>query len=307
MPFPYATTDPKCMTDSGYIYCISTNTDGPPTVDGYFAPISSSGVGAWVPTAAPPTTTAGCSSVAGFAYCFGGGNCPPRGPDSDCYSPSYFAPLTSAGIGAWQATTQLPTAVFAAYATAGSYVYYLSTPVFFASVSPDGIGPWKTTTNYPEPTYAANCFSDSGYLYCAGPAANHSYVAQTGASNQKAFRLENPPPFPRSEYLGPADGSGFVMSNGVSAGAPTFTKDIDEAFVFNCASQASTPAGCTTTVTGSDPGFNYGVTVWYPCKNQTRTDTNCCFLPKVGYDTPFEEWCISIGSNSFIIADQIQL
>jgi hypothetical protein len=297
------------MIDSGYIYCVSRNPADATSPDAYYAPISSNGIGAWVPTAGPPTNTAGCSSAGGFAYCVGGGNCPPDGPYSDCYSPSYFAPLTASGIGTWQATTALPTAASAGQATAGSYIYTLSVPVFFASVSAEGIGPWKTTTNYPRSKSAATCVSTGGYLFCAG-AASGVYSARIGVSNPQALELENPPPFPRSDYLGPAwvdDGGCSVSQDGVFAGAPCFSGDIDEAFVFDCASQASTPDGCKTTVVSSDTRYNFDVTVWYPCANSTGTDTNCCFLPSVGYDTAFKDWCISVGSNSFIIAKQLTI
>ena len=308
--FPRVTLAPQCVTDSGYVYCISESLEAPIAIDAYFAPVSSSGVGTWRPTAGPPTVTQHCTSAGGFIYCFGGGNCAPAGPSSDCYSPSYFAPLTPSGIGAWKATTELPTAVSATYATAGSYIYYLSVPVFFAKVSADGIGLWQTTTNYPGSAYPSNCFSSGDYLYCASPAANGSFAAKIGASNPRAFHLENPPPFPRAEYLGPAwtDGSGgcSVSSNGVFAGAPCFTRNIDDAFVFDCASNASTPAGCKTTVVSSNPAYNFDVTVWYPCKDRTAADANCCFLPSVGYEMPFDDWCISVGANSFIIASQIE-
>jgi hypothetical protein len=95
--------------------------------------------------------------------------------------------------------------------------------------------------------------------------------------------------------------------NGVSAGAPCFTKDIDQAVVFDCLSEAKTAAGCKKTVVSSDPAYNYELTVWYPCPNKASSDTNCCFLPTLGYTTPFNDWCISVGSNSFVIADQIAL
>ena len=92
-PFPHVMSGPTCMTDSGYIYCLSANPDGSLAPEAYYASLSSNGVGAWTRTAAPPTRTEGCSSIGGYAYCFGGGGCPPDGPGSDCYSPSYFAPL----------------------------------------------------------------------------------------------------------------------------------------------------------------------------------------------------------------------
>jgi len=304
-PFPEDTA--QCMTDSGYIYCVTRSS--PP--DAYYAPLSSSGVGTWTPTAGPPTITQGCTSAGGYVYCFGGGGCAPTGPASDCYSPSYFAPLTASGIGTWKTTTDLPTAVSATYATAGSYIYYLSIPVFFAPVSADGIGPWQTTTNYPDSTYPANCVSSEASLYCASPLTNSSYFAQIGAPNPQALQLENPPPFPRSEYMCPAwnsRGSCRVTANGVTVGALCPGKNIDEAFVFNCASQAATSAGCTTTVLSSNTAYNFDVTVWYPCPNQTTSDTNCCFLPAVGYgSTPFNAWCSSIGSDSFIIAEPITM
>jgi hypothetical protein len=231
-------------------------------------------------------------------------------PGTDCYSRSYFAPLTASGIGAWQATAPLPTSVSANYATGGNYIYYLSIPVFFASVSAAGIGPWQTTTNYPRSLYPSDCFSSGAYLYCANPVGGGSYFAQIGGPNPQALQLENPPPFPRSSYLVPAwdNGSGgSVTVHGVTAGAPIFNNNIDDAVVFDCASQASTSAGCTTTVVSSNTAYNYDLTIWYPCKSPSPADTNCCFLPAVGYSTPFNDWCISVGSNSFIIANKIPM
>jgi len=308
-PLPAPWSNPKCMESAGYVYCIgSVISDVTP--EAYFAPISSSGVGAWTRTEAPPTFTQGCSAIGGYAYCFGAGNCPPRGPQGDCYSPSYFAPLGANGIGTWKVTTELPTAVSASYVTAGSYIYYLSIPVFFANVSQDGIAAWKTTTNYPDALYGDGCISNSGYLYCAGPGANAAYFAQIGARNPQALQLRNPPPFPRSDYLVPAWNHGdgcMVSANGVTAGEPCFSNDIDGAFIFDCASRARTPAGCKTTVVSSDVTYNYDVTVWYPCPNDAGADTNCCFLPSVGYDTPINDWCVSTGSNAFIIASKINL
>jgi hypothetical protein len=309
-PFPYA-GNPECMTDSGYIYCTSRKPDPPYEHEAYYAAISSSGVGAWATTAPPPTATAGCASTGGYAYCFGGGGCAPQGPGNDCYSPSYYAPLTASGIGTWKTTTELPTAVFSNYAITDSYMFSLSSPVFFASVSADGIGPWQMTTSYPKSLGPSNCFSSGTNLYCAHATTTGSYFAQIGAPNPKAFQLEDPPPFPRSEYLGAAwsnGGGGSVSGPGFFAGAPIYHKNIDEAAVFNCASQAATPAGCKTTVVSpTNTAYNYDLTVWYPCTSQTPENTNCCFRPALGYPDPFFAWCSSIGSNSFIVAKQIKL
>jgi hypothetical protein len=313
-PFPHGTVAQYCMIDAGYIYCISTDPNASTaTPDAYYAPIASSGVGAWTQTAAPSTWTAACSAVGGYAYCFGGGDCPPSGPGGDCYSPSYFAPLTANGIGAWKATTQLPTAAWYNTASAGSYIYYLSIPIFYASVSSDGIGPWQTTTNYPDSSYPSACTSSNGYVYCANQTAGASYFAQIGVPDPKALQLQNPPPFPRSQYLAPAcnaEGSVSVSTpSGGTVGAPLLQNDIDDAVVFDCASQAATAAGCTTTVTSpNEPSTcNYQMTIWYPCPNSASADTNCCYLPAVGYPQPFNAWCSSTGSNSFIISQEMSL
>jgi hypothetical protein len=309
-PFPHATDEAQCMTNSGYLYCVASSVGNTRMPEAYFAPVSSSGIGAWTQTAAPPISTSNCFAIDGYAYCLGIGNCPPAGPNSDCYSPTFYAPLGAQGIGTWKKTSEIPAAVSAVSASAGSYIYYFSIPVFYASVSADGIGPWKTTTNYPDSSYPAGCVSSGGYLYCGSQTANGSYFAQLGASNPRALHLENPPPFPRSEYLGPAwlNGGGcMVSSNGVSAGAPCFTKNIDEAVVFDCASQAKTAAGCKTTVVSSNTAYNFDVTIWYPCPNDPGADANCCFLPAVGYDKPFDGWCSSTSSESFIISDKMTL
>jgi len=301
-PFPNANVS-RCVASAGYIYCLSDTA--------YYAPLSSSGVGAWTQTSGPPTNTRGCVAVGGYAYCFGGGNCPPSGPDSDCYSPSYYAPLSAAGIGPWKTTTALPTAVSANFASAGSYLYYLSIPVFAAQVSSDGIGPWETATNYPHSLYPSGCVSSDDYLYCANSAPNSSYSAQVGMPDPFRLHLANPGPFPRSEYLISAwqnGGGSSATSNGVFAGAPQFGENIDEAVVFNCADTAAKPSGCQTTVVSPEnTSYNYDVTIWYPCAGATGTNTNCCFLPAVGYSTPFQAWCASTDSGSFIITKPIEL
>jgi hypothetical protein len=190
-------------------------------------------------------------------------------------------------------------------------VYYLSIPVFAARVSSSGIGAWETATNYPRSLYPANCFSTADYLYCASPLPSSSYFAQVGVANTTSLRLVNPPSVPRSQYLVPAgsDGSGgFVESNGVYAGGPQFGLNIDESVIFDCAAAAATSSGCQTTVisTGSVP-YNTDMTIWYPCANAGTATTNCCFLPKIGYTTPFNAWCASTDTGSFIITQAMKL
>jgi len=289
----FPTADPSgCVASGGYIYCLS----GTP----YYAPLSASGIGTWMPTQGLPTNTQGCTAVGGYIYCFGGGNCN-SGPGHDCYSPSYYAPLTEAGIGVWKTTTPLPTAVSATFVSAGSYVYYLSIPVFAARVSSSGIGPWETATNYPSSLYPSNCFSTADYVFCANPVASSSYFAQVGVANPSSLRLVNPPSVPRSQYLTPA----WINEGGASTGgvgAPVFGKNIDEAVIFNCAAAAATSSGCQSTVISPEnTNYNYDMTIWYPCTNAGTATTNCCLLPKIGYPTPIDAWCASTDKGSFII------
>ena len=173
-PYPYLVA-PHCMTDSGYIFCVSPHYNGTAytdAADSYFAQLSAAGVGNWTLSSQPPAYTAGCSASGGYAYCFGGGPCSPPGP---CPSPSYYAPLSPDGVGVWTRTTSLPASGWANYVTGGSYVYYFTSPspnsspsYFLAHLSSNGIGPWTTsTTPYPE-VGPMSCVVYGAYLYCIG-------------------------------------------------------------------------------------------------------------------------------------------
>jgi hypothetical protein len=94
--YPYAVEFPQCMTDSGYVYCVTRQANSTAN-DSYFAPLSNSGVGNWTASSKLPSSLTACAASGGYAYCTGGANCPPPGP---CPSPSYFAPLSPDGVGA---------------------------------------------------------------------------------------------------------------------------------------------------------------------------------------------------------------
>jgi hypothetical protein len=297
-----------CVASAGYIYCRWDSRDSPV----YYAPLSASGIGTWQTTGTPPTDTHGCVSDGGYIYCFGGALCPSGDPDGDCYSPSYYAPLTSKGIGDWKSTSPLPTAGFAQYVNAGSYVYVLSTPPFAARLSANGIGAWETVANYPNGLQPQGCISTADHIYCARKGTNSSYFAEVGVANPTGIHLVNPPPGPRTKYLevSPIDGrGGSVIVDGVMVGAPRFGRNIDQAIQFDCAADAATPAGCQKTIVNpEDATYNYDLTLWHPCPNAPDATTNCCFQPKLGYDnSPFYAWCASTDSGSFIVTQPIPL
>ena len=299
------------MVSASYIYCIEDAFNGTDYVGGseaYYASLSAGGIGSWVQTNAPPTTTAGCLAIGGYAYCFGGGQCVPE--PGDCYTPSYSSSLSPNGIGKWNQTTELPTAVGANYVAAGSFIYYLSVPVFYSLVTNGSIGAWETTTNYPD-GYGGPCALYSGYLYCMSSTNDNFYLSQVGAPNPSAFVLLNPPPYPRSEYLAPAwSGAGGcgVSSGGRFSGAPCFSYNIDDAVIFDCAVAAATFAGCQTTVVSpTDTTYNYNLTIWYPQYSASFPDTNCELKPTFGSPSPIYAWCISISQDSFIVAQQVTM
>jgi len=176
-PFPQPEFDSRCVTDSGFIYCLTLHYNGtgyvnPPEV--YYAQLSAGGVSDWALTNSPPSMTAGCSTGGGYMYCFGGAPCPPLGPD--CPSPSYFALLSSNGAGTWSNTTDLPTAGYAAYAEADSYFYYFAGPGYFTGTSPGGFGQWQTPAPYPG-NGPDTCVGYATYIYCIGVYDGDVYFA----------------------------------------------------------------------------------------------------------------------------------
>jgi hypothetical protein len=307
-PLPSDLNVLECMTGSNAIYCIVTDPDSGAR-GARFAPISSAGIGAWSTTTPPPANSQGCVGIGDYAYCFGGSDC--ASFEQVGYCPSSFAPLSAGGIGTWETTTALPSSVSAQIAVAGSYIYYLSVPVLFAPVSASGIGAWQTTTNLPEvfdnpgATLPNTCFASNGYLYCGNPAVGSTFFAQLGVPNPQALQLQNPPPYAQAEYLAPdGENGGAATVNGT--GAPVFSDDIDQAAILDCKSSAATAGGCTTTVKGTDAMLDYTLTVWYPCNGPTPSDANCCYqaaVPDVA--TVRNAWCISVGGNSFLVANEI--
>jgi hypothetical protein len=167
---------------------------------------------------------------------------------------------------------------------------------------------WATTTDFPDSMLASTCFSNGAYVYCISPGNNNSYFAKIGVPSSDSIQVENPPPYSVASYLGPSwteSGScGESCNGGPLSGGPCMCWTLDCAYVFDCASEAATSKGCTTTVVSTgNTAYNYQMTIWYPCKDTPSSDTNCCYQPNNGcWNSPEYGWCISTGSNSFIIS-----
>jgi len=101
--YPEGVLFPSCFAAGGYVYCVggADSNDNPVSTD-YFAPLSSSGVGAWTQTTAYKLSASGqaCAVSSGLAYCVGG-----EEADGTYTAAAYYASLSSGGIGAW---SQMP-------------------------------------------------------------------------------------------------------------------------------------------------------------------------------------------------------
>jgi len=190
----------SCVAWSGFIYCVGGQHDGlPASSDTYFAPLSSSGIGAWkVTTSYPeavggfaggPRATISCVASASYIYCLGGGG-------------AYFAPLSQSGIGGWEQTTNYNLAGYnyinyqgqvngQTCVTMSGYIYCIAggglygSPInetFYAQLNSSGIGSWARTTSYPINDTRFACTILSGVVYCIGGETYKSVVYHASLS-----------------------------------------------------------------------------------------------------------------------------
>jgi len=206
--YPVAVAGGQCVISRGYIYCIGGTTydlDTPTSGGGhavnssYYAPISSSGIGAWTKTTSYPTKiqNQACVASSGYVYCVAGsdGTYTPGGyvgAGCACYTPTsavYYATLSSGGIGQWIRVADYPDPVtsLACAILADSNVYCVggfiasgkgrsTASVNFAPASPSGMGPWTSGTNYPVTVTEMGCVISGGYIYCVN-AENQTYYS----------------------------------------------------------------------------------------------------------------------------------
>jgi N-acetylneuraminic acid mutarotase len=108
--YPLAVDSTSCNAYQGYIYCVAGETEvgtdqNSPVTDVYYAALSSSGIGPWQGALSYPTALAApaCAQDSGYVYCVGGF-------DSNLYSSTdtYYAPLSSSGVGSWANATPYP-------------------------------------------------------------------------------------------------------------------------------------------------------------------------------------------------------
>ncbi|HKW03948.1 MAG TPA: hypothetical protein VJN71_01495 [Nitrososphaerales archaeon] len=88
---------------------------------------------------------------------------------------------------------------------------------------------------------------------------------------------------------------------------PCTTEELTGAFIFNCASEAATSAGCAAQVAsalaGSDLPSSYTITVWYPYSNQPAQPAGAnCKYSVMGDTAPPYGYCYSVNSTAFVLS-----
>ncbi|MGA2664922.1 MAG: hypothetical protein ABSF83_08265 [Nitrososphaerales archaeon] len=166
----------SCVTSEGYLYCIGGKDGSGTTNATVYADIADLGIKPW--SAGPDypllINSEACVSSDGYVYCVGGEGA--YGPGNDTSS-TYFASLSSSGIGPWKSTTRYPVAAEHLSCVASSgYLYCLGgtatgaapEPAYFASLSGSGVGSWQATTQYPGAVEDQACVAASSTVYCVG-------------------------------------------------------------------------------------------------------------------------------------------
>jgi hypothetical protein len=192
-PYPTSIAGESCVTSGGYIYCVSgiNGSLGPrPTQSVYYAPLSSSGIGAWSRTTNYPVgmIALSCTASGGYAYCVGGSETVGT-LESNLV---YYAPLSSSGVGAWAQTTNYPVTVAdESCAASGSYIYCVGgwtalgprevNATYSAPLSSGGVGSWSPGPVYPlggqSNDTTLSCSTMAAYLYCVGGDSSSVYYA----------------------------------------------------------------------------------------------------------------------------------
>ncbi len=179
-PYPVAVQSSSCVAANGYLYCIGgflsnfTVKSGNITMkelqhsnQTYFAPLTDSGIGAFLSSTPYPMAASGLECVPGngYIYCGGAGS-------------AYYAPISSNGIGTWDEATNNSAPMQNSYCSSfNGYIYCISASMvgnassaYYARLSGTGIGAWQVATPYPALINKLNapysCPIYDGYIYC---------------------------------------------------------------------------------------------------------------------------------------------
>ncbi len=241
--YPDAVTYDSCSAYRGYIYCVGDWF--PPSNQTHYTKITNNGIGNWTATTSYPIPFywGGCAINNGYIYCVGGAQIVhPFGEpkaDEEVFSDiaashrntslTYYAPVSSNGIGQWKETTTYP-AVFTMGGCSiyNNYIYCVAGlpenhNVYYAPVSNSGIGEWLATTSVPIDMIQGGCAIHDGYIYCIGSrdpttAGNQSWYApilKNGSVGNWTAATPFPIPFYGDSYCEiPGSGGGWTSGGG---------------------------------------------------------------------------------------------
>jgi len=201
-PYPTAVHNQACSISGGYIYCVGGDDDGNEFDQAYYARIlTSNEVGSWIATTPYPyyIEDQACDAYNGYIYCVGG-----WAAGGAHISYTYFAPLSSEGIGTWTASTPYPinTSDHKSCSISNGYIYCaggyneisvanssIVNSTYYAPVSQNGFGAWLQGQDYPGAWRSMSAISYNDYVYYIGGyndkksrCTNSVYYAMTNAS-----------------------------------------------------------------------------------------------------------------------------
>lgn len=115
------------------------------------------------------------SNFTNYIYCVGTAT-----QDSNS---TYYAPISNAGIGGWNQTTDYPVPIFAdGCSISNGYIYCVGSPglgvnettnvsvklAYYTGISSSGLNAWAPTTSYPQLLLDGGCSTANNYIYCVG-------------------------------------------------------------------------------------------------------------------------------------------
>jgi hypothetical protein len=173
----------SCVNGTATIYCIGGIGYNDTVVSNvYSATVSTSGLSGWTADTPYPQAigSQSCVSYQGYVYCVGG----EYNYAGDDVASSYFAQLTSTGVGMWEPTTSYPVPIDSlTCAPSSGYIFceggenetdgtnatlVQSNSAWYAQLTASGIGTWKQTTAYPQGVFFPTCTATSTEIYCVG-------------------------------------------------------------------------------------------------------------------------------------------
>jgi hypothetical protein len=238
--YPFRVSYQSCSAYRGYMYCVGDWWYYEQNATEY-ASISDSGIGQWRNSTPYPIPFywGSCAISNGYIYCVGGAEVKHAIGATDydvdiviqnrTSSLTFFANVSSDGIGQWKPTTPFPTEfTLDGCSIYDSYIYclggnaYNENQTYFAPVSGNGIGKWTQTTNAPFALIQGGCDIHDGYIYCVGSRDNTSSGHQSWYARVSSSGISNwteTTPFPIPVYGDsyceiPGSGGGWTGGGG---------------------------------------------------------------------------------------------